>query len=264
MPALPSGVTNAAIDKLGDGVCAFLLTLKKDKKISTDSAEEKTVQRVKDRLVEAAKRSPQYGDAAKSINWRVQVLDEKTENAYTCPGGQIVVYTGIFRPARNEAELAAVLGHEMTHALVRDTNPPLGATTISSAAAIAAGIATAKSVKDLKPEQTALVAAVGLGAVVGVSQAFSRQQELNADQQGVLIMALAGYDPEEYSLFLSRLMSPNCAEKGKLPEFLLSHPEPDTRYKEIEKSAELMKQAKDLYSKADKVGSGATLPGEHC
>jgi predicted Zn-dependent protease len=272
IPAVPAGATdaataspgvkNAAIDKLGDAFCTFFLKVNKDKKVSADSDEAKAVQQVADKLIAAAKQSAEYGDAAKGINWRVQVLNEKTANAYACPGGQIVVYTGILRPARNEAGLAAVLGHEMTHAMARDTNPPLGATTIASATAIAAEIVAVKSTKELKPETAAVVGALGFGAVVSVSTYFSRQQELNADRQGMLMMALAGYDPKEYEGFLDRLIS--CEKKGIVPEFLSSHPEPKTRHDEIKKSAELMKQAEGLYSKGHQAGAGTILSAEQC
>lgn len=261
---VPAGVANPAIDKLGDVACGLVLALNKNKVLQDTDETTKAVQTVKNRLVEAIKQSPQYADAAKNIDWRVHVLDdEKNLNAYTCPGGNIVVYKGILRPAKDQAGLAAALGHEMTHALARDTYPPLNAATIGSAGAIAAGIAAAKSTKDLSPEATGVLAALGLGAVVGVNQAFSREQELKADRGGLLIMAQAGYDPAEYQGFLSRLMSASCAEQGKLPEFLSSHPEPSTRYQELGKFDDLMKQAKELYSKT-KAAPSEPLPVRPC
>ena len=88
-------------------------------KPSADPHEIEPVKRVAAHIVEAAKRS-KYADMAKQFQWEVTVIkDDKTMNAFALPGGKIAVYTGIFPVAKTEAGLAAVLGHEVTHALAR-------------------------------------------------------------------------------------------------------------------------------------------------
>ena len=88
-------------------------------KQSQDPREIEPVKRVTSRIVEAAKRS-KYSEMAKQFQWEVTVIkDDKTMNAFALPGGKIAVYTGIFPVAKTEAGLAAVLGHEVTHALAR-------------------------------------------------------------------------------------------------------------------------------------------------
>src|SRR3954471_7438843 len=144
--------TNTVIDKLGDAACGLALITEKSK-ISHNPGATGPVHQVADRLIETAKLSPQTGDAAKKIDWRLTVIDDQaSENAYGCSGGNILVYTGVFKVAKDEAGLAAILGHEMTHALDRHTSPPLNAATLASAGAIAASIAGATQVSDLSPE----------------------------------------------------------------------------------------------------------------
>src|SRR5690349_9881720 len=88
-------------------------------KPSQDPHEIEPVKRVASHIIEAAKRS-KYAQIAQQFQWEVTVIkDDKTMNAFALPGGKIAVYTGIFPVAKTEAGLAAVLGHEVTHALAR-------------------------------------------------------------------------------------------------------------------------------------------------
>src|SRR5437867_2161086 len=88
-------------------------------KISRDPREVEPVKRVAARIIEAAKNS-KYAERTRQFEWEVTVIkDDKTMNAFALPGGKIAVYTGIFPVAKNEAGLAAILGHEVTHALAR-------------------------------------------------------------------------------------------------------------------------------------------------
>jgi len=93
-------------------------------RISRSPQEVDPVQRVATRIIEAAKQS-RYADTAKQFDWQISVIkDDKTKNAFALPGGKIAVYTGIFPIAKNEAGLAAILGHEVTHALARHGAEP--------------------------------------------------------------------------------------------------------------------------------------------
>ena len=112
--AIPSGYETS----LGEQSYAQVLNDPKNK-ISTNSREVEPVKRVADRIIEVAKRS-KYAEAANSYKWEVSVIkDDKTANAFALPGGKIAVYTGLFPVAKNEAGLAAVMGHEVVHALAR-------------------------------------------------------------------------------------------------------------------------------------------------
>ena len=117
--------------------------VKSDPKVrqSQDPREIEPVRRVAARIIEAAKRS-KYGEMAQQFQWEVTVIkDDKTLNAFALPGGKIAVYTGIFSVAKTEAGLAAVMGHEVVHALARHGAERMSQGQLTNAALQAAGAA---------------------------------------------------------------------------------------------------------------------------
>ncbi|HEY5626890.1 MAG TPA: M48 family metallopeptidase, partial [Nitrospira sp.] len=155
-------------------------------KASQDPREIDPVKRVAARIVEAAKRS-KYAEMAKQFQWEVTVIkDDKTANAFALPGGKMAVYTGIFPMAKTEAGLAAVMGHEVVHALARHgaermsqgqlTN--MGLQALGTAAGVGSG---SQAIGQLT------MAALGAGAQVGVLLPFSRKHESEADYIGILL-----------------------------------------------------------------------------
>src|ERR1044071_766102 len=137
------------------------------------------VRRVGERIAQAANK-PEY-------KWEFRVInDPEMINAFCVPGGKVAVYTGIFPAARDEAGLAVVLGDEVAHALLRHSGERM-----SQAELLGAGMALAGA-SGINP---GILQALGLGASVGVILPFSRSQETEADQVGLLLMAKAGYDP---------------------------------------------------------------------
>ena len=110
-------------------------------KVSQDPAEEGPVQRVSARIIESAKRS-KYAETAKEFQWDVTVIKEdKTKNAFALPGGKIAVYTGIFPVAKTEAGLAAVMGHEIVHALARHGGERMSQNTLAQTTLQVVGVA---------------------------------------------------------------------------------------------------------------------------
>ncbi|MFA9561568.1 MAG: M48 family metalloprotease, partial [Nitrospirota bacterium] len=111
---MPSGYMNEL------GAAQYGETLQDPKVVlSKDPREIEPVKRVAARIIAAAKRS-KYAEAAKSFDWEVTVIkDDNTKNAWALPGGKIAVYTGIFPMAKTEAGLAAIMGHEVVHALAQ-------------------------------------------------------------------------------------------------------------------------------------------------
>ena len=145
-------------------------------KLSTDPREIEPVKRVAARIIEAAKRS-KYADMARQFQWEVTVIkDDKTMNAFALPGGKIAVYTGIFPVAKNEAGLAAVLGHEVTHALARHGAERMSQGELTNAALQVIGAAAGTSGMSPLLSQGAM-AALGAGVQVGILLPFSRQHE---------------------------------------------------------------------------------------
>ena len=208
--------------------------VKSDPKVrqSQDPREIEPVKRVAAHIIEAAKRS-KYGEIAKQFQWEVTVIkDDKTMNAFALPGGKIAVYTGIFPVAKSEAGLAAVLGHEVTHALARHGAERMSQGELTNAALQAVGVAAGASGMNPMLSQGAM-AALGAGAQVGVLLPFSRAHESEADYIGILLAADAGYDPRESISLWERMEQ--LSQGGGPSEFLSTHPSNETRIDQLKK-----------------------------
>ena len=213
--------------------------------ISRDSREVDPVTRVAARIIEVAKRS-KYAEAAQSYKWEVSVIkSDQTANAFALPGGKIAVYTGLFPFAKNDAGLAAVVGHEVVHALARHGGERMSQGIATQVAMIGAAIGLGTSGMGSATSQMAMQA-LGLGAQVGVLLPFSRKHESEADYIGLLFAAEAGYDPREAVHVWERMESAG----GEQPsEFMSTHPSHGTR---IEQLTEWMPEALTLYESAQK------------
>jgi metalloendopeptidase OMA1, mitochondrial len=177
------------------------------------------VQDVGQRIARVANR-PDY-------HWQFVVIDDpKQQNAFALPGGKVAVYTGLFPTAETTTGLAVVLGHEIAHALARH-----GAERMSQAMAAEAGGTLLGAVFGGGPGTSAILAAYGLGAQVGVLLPYSRTQESEADHIGLLLMAQAGYDPHGALAFWQRM---ERAGGQNPPEFLSTHPSHGTREQQIQ------------------------------
>lgn len=222
-------------------------------KLSQDPREIEPVKRVAARIVEAAKRS-KYADMAKQFQWEVVVIkDDKTANAFALPGGKMAVYTGIFPVAKNEAGLAAVMGHEVVHALARHGAERMSQGQLTNAALQVAGAAAGAGGGGLM--SNAAMAALGVGAQVGVLLPFSRKHESEADYIGILLAADAGYDPRE-SVHLWERMSQMSRGAGPA-EFLSTHPGHETRIDQLKK---WMPEALGIYQSKQAMPAGDLPP----
>ncbi|MEI8015113.1 MAG: M48 family metallopeptidase [Nitrospira sp.] len=208
--------------------------VKRDPKMrpSQDPREVEPVKRVAARIVEAAKRS-KYAEMANQFQWEVTVIkDDKTPNAFALPGGKMAVYTGIFPMAKTEAGLAAVLGHEVVHALARHGAERMSQGQLTNVTLQVLGTAAGTAGGNAMLGQAAM-AALGAGAQVGVLLPFSRKHESEADYIGILLAADAGYDPRE-SVHLWERMEQMSGGKGPA-EFLSTHPGHETRVEQLKK-----------------------------
>jgi metalloendopeptidase OMA1, mitochondrial len=192
------------------------------------------VQRVAKRLAAA------IGDAGEGFEWEVAVIRSEQANAFCLPGGKIAVYTGILPYTRTEAGLAAVMGHEMAHAIARHGSQRLLRTNVAQTVMMGAQF----SLGDLDYEQRRMVmAALGAGAQYGVLLPFSRGHETEADQMGLLYMARAGYDPEAAVGFWERMAGGGSRAP---PEFASTHPSHETRVRDLQA---FMPRAKEAYQR---------------
>ena len=174
-----------------------------------------------------------YESMLSSLSWEFNVVDSKQVNAFCMPGGKIVVYTGLLNLVGNgphsDDELAAVMGHELSHALAKHANERISNQLLLQAGGQILGVAVSKRSQLLGG---LINQAYGLGAQVGVMLPFGRKQEYEADKMGLVLMAMAGYDPR-YAVNFWQKMS---ASKGgaQQNEFLSTHPSDANRIKEIQ------------------------------
>ncbi len=226
-------------------------------RLSRDRREIEPVKRVAARIIEAAKRS-KYASMAQQFQWEVAVIkDDKTANAFALPGGKMAVYTGIFPVAKTEAGLAAVMGHEVVHALARHGAERMSQGQLANGALAVAGAAVGASGGGAAMSQTAM-AALGVGAEVGVLLPFSRKHESEADYVGILLTADAGYDPRESVSLWERMAQ--LSRGGGPAEFMSTHPSHGTR---IEQLKTWMPEAMAIYqTKAAVPPAGLPAVGE--
>jgi predicted Zn-dependent protease len=220
--------------------------------LSQDPREIEPVKRVAARIIDAAKRS-KYAEAANGFDWEVTVIkDDTMKNAWALPGGKIAVYTGIFPMARNEAGLAAIMGHEVVHALAEHGGERMSQGLVAQFGMTAAAIVL--STQGLSPALNDLaMQAVGLGVQTGVLLPFSRKHESEADYVGLLLAGSAGYDPRETIHLWERMAA---TSNGATPEFLSTHPAHATRIADLNN---WMPEAMALYERAPKA-TVANLP----
>src|SRR5687768_571049 len=162
--------------------------------------------------------------------WEYNLVDNKDANAWCMPGGKIVVYTGLLPITQNEAALAAVMGHEITHAIFNHGNERMSQA--MGAEAVNLGLQVALANQPVAT-QNLFLTAYGVGAQVGVLLPFSRKHELEADRYGLIWTAMAGYNPREAINLWDRMERASNGQRP--PEFLSSHPAEGTRKQQLEK-----------------------------
>lgn len=171
-----------------------------------------------------------FADRIKGYKWEFNLVNSKEVNAWCMPGGKVVVYSGIMPVTKDEAGLAFVMGHEIAHAVARHGNERMSQMLLAETGGLALDIALAN-----KPQQTRTIfnTAYGIGSTVGVILPFSRLHESEADQLGMIFMAMAGYDPSEAALVWERMMKMSSGNKP--PEILSTHPADEKRIAAIRK-----------------------------
>ncbi|MEI7472219.1 MAG: M48 family metallopeptidase [Chitinophagaceae bacterium] len=169
--------------------------------------------------------------------WEFNLVDSKEVNAWCMPGGKVVVYTGLLPITQNEAALAVVLGHEITHAVAHHGNERISQAMIAQGLAVTGDIFTSNNAK----ANSIFKGIFSPGAQLAVLLPNSRKQELEADHFGLNFAAMAGYNPREAISFWQR-MSQSGGQKP--PEFLATHPSDANRITQLQKH---MEEALALY-----------------
>jgi predicted Zn-dependent protease len=202
--------------------------VKKDSKLSTDKRSIELLMSVGERISKVADDFIREMNLNMTMDWEFILIEEdETVNAWCMPGGKVAVYTGILPYTKNAAGLAAVIGHEVSHALAQHGNERMSQGLLVQFG----GLTLAKAMQN-KPETTKnlWLQAFGIGASLGFILPYSRTHEYEADHIGLILMAKAGYNPNEAIAFWERMSK---SDGKKPPEFLSTHPADEKRIAEL-------------------------------
>ncbi len=202
--------------------------------LNTNSAQKARLQRIANRLIPQAK---VLRPEAASWKWEVNLIKSDELNAFCAPGGKIMFYTGIIdRLKLTDDEIAAIMGHEMAHALREH-----GRENVSRQYAQQAGLSILAAATGLSEGQAQLAQMVGQ---IGISLPNNRTQESEADVLGTELMARAGYNPNASISLWKKMIA---ASSGSSPQFLSTHPNPANRIQNLQA---LMPKVMPLYQQA--------------
>ena len=221
---------------------------KKDKKMIQSGPEYQAVQRVATRLTPVVK--------VPNAKWEFVLFEDASPNAFALPGGKVGVHTGLFKVSQNDAQLAAVLGHELGHVTARHSGQRITQGVAGSAIGAIAGKILEKKTGMSGP------AAQGItqGAATLRLLKFSRGQELQADQLGASYMARAGYDPNEAVNLWVRFAEYKSKGGGpSVPAFMSTHPVDARRIQELQA---YMPTAMAEYKGSSKASGGRTYQAQ--
>ena len=169
-------------------------------------------------------------DPTVNFDWEYILIDnKKVRNAWCMPGGKIAVYTGILDVTKNTNGLAAVMGHEIAHAVAKHSVERASRNVATNVVLQVTDILTGGKLSTVN--RTTGMNTVGLLTQMGILNPFNRKQESEADYLGLIFSSLSGYDIRETVKVWERMKEYN---KGKTPpEFMSTHPSPDNRIKKI-------------------------------
>ncbi|WP_179470636.1 M48 family metallopeptidase [Chryseobacterium sp. H1D6B] len=211
-------------------------------KVITGTADAKRVVSVGNRIKSAAEKYYQsIGRSADlaSYNWEFNLLQSNELNAWCMPGGKVAVYSGILPVTKNDNGLAVVMGHEVSHALAGHGNERISQAMVAQYGGSILG-------STISNAQLAGIfeKAYPIGSQVALLK-YGRNQESEADKMGLYLMSMAGYDPREAIPFWNRMEASSTGNKQ--PQFLSTHPNPETRISDIQKN---LPQALEYYKAA--------------
>ena len=218
--------------KLNAKAAAIYEKVKKKAKLSNDT---KTLNKIKDIGKKMENAIAEYfyksdlPDPTLNFDWEYILIDnKKMKNAWCMPGGKIAVYTGILDVTKNDNGLAAVMGHEIAHAVAKHSVERASRSMVFN---IGTQIADIASGGKISQANRATGGSIGLLTQIGIFNPFNRKQETEADYLGLIFSSLSGYDIRETVKIWERMQEAN---KGKEPpEFMSTHPSSSNRIEQI-------------------------------
>ena len=169
-------------------------------------------------------------DPTISFDWEyILIENKKVKNAWCMPGGKIAIYTGILDVTKNDNGLAAVMGHEIAHAVAKHSVERASRGVILNTSTQLIDIFSGGKLSQVN--RVTGMNTVGLLSQIGIMNPFSRTQESEADYLGMIFSSLSGYDVRETKKLWERM---KASKKGKeISEFMSTHPSSDTRIKNL-------------------------------
>jgi len=212
-----------------------------ESQIDKTSADAKMINNVGQRIKYAAEKFYSQigqGSALQGYEWEFTLIKNDALNAWCMPGGKVAFYSGILPVCKNENGVAVVMGHEVAHALAGHSAEQV------SNAMVAQGIMVGGNVA-ISNEQwrNTFNQLYPIGAQLGMLK-YGRSMELDADEAGLYLMAMAGYNPQEATAFWERMQQASAGQQAP-PEFLSTHPNPGNRIAQIQA---IMPKAMEYYN----------------
>ena len=213
----PKLISEAQAAEMGEAAWA---QIRSETPASRNATYRQTVARVSERLITAANMTDR--------TWEIEVFASPQANAFALPGGKIGVFEGMFDVIGSEDQLAAIVGHEIGHLEAQHPQERM-----SAQVATDTGISIVAFFLNLGGIEYSreIAAALGMGVQYGLLMPFNRDQELEADALGLRLMDSAAYDPREAVDLWQRM---EAAGGPRAPEFLATHPAPESRIRQIE------------------------------
>lgn len=201
-----------------------------DSQVDKTSADAKMISNVGQRIKYAAEKFYSeigQGSALQGYEWQFTLIKSDQLNAWCMPGGKVAFYTGILPVCKNDTGVAVVMGHEVAHALAGHSAEQVSNAMVAQGIMLGGNMAISddqwrNTFNQLYP----------IGAQLGMLK-YGRTMELDADEAGLYLMAMAGYNPQEATAFWERMQQASGGKQTP-PEFLSTHPNPGNRIAQIQ------------------------------
>ena len=219
--------------KLNAQAAAIYEKIKKREKMSNDKKTLNNIKKIGSKMQAAISEyfyQSNIPDPTINFDWEYILIDnKKVKNAWCMPGGKIAVYSGMLDVTKNIDGLAAVMGHEIAHAVAKHSVERASRGVIINVATQVTDILSGGKLSQVN--RTTGINTVGLLTQMGILNPFNRKQESEADYLGLIFSSLSGYDIRETTKIWERMRD---AHKGKEPpEFMSTHPSSENRIKKI-------------------------------
>ena len=219
--------------KLNAQAAQIYESVKKKEKLSNNTAQLNEIKNIGNKMEDSIAKyfdKKNINNPTLGFDWEYILIDnDKVKNAWCMPGGKIAVYTGMLDITKNDDGLAAVMGHEIAHAVAKHSVERASRTVLLNTTTGIIDIATGGKLSQVN--RTTGMNTVGLLSQIGIMNPFTRKQESEADYLGLIFSSLSGYDIRETTKIWERMKKAN---KGKEPpEFMSTHPSNDRRIEQI-------------------------------